>query len=162
MSTNNAGLSPDEYSRWASYAVFVSLERVMKQYKKRVRTSSQLVLGLLSTAGAAGSLLRAQFHVQPSEVKVILASRAGRVPQGLGEEYRYSDGIKRVFKESAKYAVEYPFIHPLIHTLHVLLALIEVNDEEFSSLMVTLGVNVEELRVAVEASLKDKQCTEES
>jgi ATP-dependent Clp protease ATP-binding subunit ClpA len=143
------------YNEWADKAVKLYAKSAMERTGHRVIGTPHILMGVLKEGPAANLLIR-EFGVKPLDVTEIVRDMPKPLPQGIGDEFLYTDGAKAVLEKARELSTEYGFRHRQIYTDHLLVGLNEINDEPYAFIMSAVGVDHDKLQVEAMKSLVRK------
>lgn len=153
-SEGNTTTNTNNFNSWAEGAVTAS-DLAAKATGHRVTGTIHLFMTLLRS-GIVAKLLVGSFGINPDDVASIIRSMHELIPQGIGPDFLMTDGLKKVLKVAGELSLNYGLRHNMVYTEHLLLALIEVMDEQFAFLVSALGLDIDALTAALHTSLKWK------
>lgn len=133
----------------------VYAKTAMKNTGHRVIATPHILMGVLR-GGTAASLLNRTFGVKLIDVARIIEHLPKPLPQGLGDDFAYTDGAKAVLDKAQELSAKYGFEHPQVYTDYLLVALLMVNDEAFVHVMGEIGVDHDDLMAEAMKSLERK------
>jgi ATP-dependent Clp protease ATP-binding subunit ClpA len=143
------------YNSWADDAVRVVARTAMQRTGHRIIGTPHLLIGVMKS-GVAANMLQRRFGITAVAVIPAVCEMKKPVPQGIGEEFLYSEGAQSTLDAAAELSRKYPLKHDMVYTTHLLAALLEVNDEELAHVLGELGVDRDEILAEVMKSLQDK------
>lgn len=144
-----------KYSVWAESAVMVVAKQAMNKTEHRVIDTPHILMAITKT-GPAANLLQRTFEVDPAKLYVIVSNMPKPMPNGIGEDFLYSDNALEVLKQAQALASTFGFRHGQIYTDHLLAAVLQVKDESIVFVLNKLGVDYDALQAEVMKSLEQK------
>ena len=153
-SEGNTTTNTNNFNSWAAGAVAAS--DLAAEVTDHPVTGTIHLFRTLLRSGIASNLLVETFGVNSDDVASIIRRMPKLIPQGIGPAFLMTDGLKKVLQVARELSLKYGLRHNMVYTEHLLLALIEVMDEQFAALVKELGIDIDALTAALHKSLKWK------
>lgn len=133
--------------QWHDVSSRIAAHKAMQRTDHRKIATTHILLSILGVSSAAKSLLEAH-GLEHDRVMDVIADMDKPIPQGFGSYFTYTKGALDVIAAAQKLAEKYAFQHGQAYTDYLLVALLQIADQDFVIITEYFGVDRNRLLAA--------------